>query len=145
MIHASVIPDRQIVGIRPPVPNLQVMILNDQVFEPFEQVTALGWCETVNTLAVRADRKDGLPACDGIGTHDGMLGGKLGTNVVRGAAWTFEEGETIGRRGFTEARLGVGGGQRVEELLVGGGYAVVELIARSPESVCLGLVSSKLL
>ena len=64
-----------------------------------------------------------------------MLGGELRANVFRRSAGAFKEGEAISGGCFAEARLGVGCSERVEKFLVGGGDAIIEFVARGPESV----------
>lgn len=59
------------------------------------------------------------------------------TDVLGDTAWFGVNLETVLLGGFVKFGLSVGGGQRLEELLDGSGNAVVNLVAGSPEGVCL--------
>lgn len=105
------------------------MVINYKPHEPVKQRAALLLRQAVDALHVVADGEDALPAGDGVGADDGVRGGKVGADVLRGAAGFRVELEAVVGRGGVEEWLGVGGGEGLEEALVGGGEAVVELVA----------------
>ena len=76
-------------------------------------------------LHVVTDCEDGFPACDRVGADHGVNGRKIFADIVRGATGGSVEFEVVVLRGFIEFGLGVGGGQGVQEFLVGSGNAVV--------------------
>ena len=76
-------------------------------------------------LHVVTDCEDGFPACDRVGADDGVDGRKNFADIVRGATGGSVEFKIVVLCGFVEFGLGVGGGQGVEEFLVGSGNAVV--------------------
>jgi hypothetical protein len=85
---------------------------------------------------VRADGEEGAPPGDRVGAHDGVDGGEGGADVFGRAAGVGVDLEAAAVGDGVEAGLGEGCGKGGEEGLVGGGEAVVELVARGPESVC---------
>ena len=76
-------------------------------------------------LHVVTDCEDGFPACDRVGADHGVNGRKIFADIVRGATGGSVEFEVVVLRGFIEFGLCVGGGQGVQEFLVGSGNAVV--------------------
>ena len=75
MIHTPIIPNRQIISILPAMPNLQIMILGNQLYKPVERMAGFLFSEPVDVLHVVADREYGFPACDGVGADHGVCGG----------------------------------------------------------------------
>lgn len=75
MIHAAIIPDRQIIRILPSMPNLQVVVLRNQLYEPVQRGFAFFFGEPVDLLHVVADCEDGLPTGHRIGADYGVCGG----------------------------------------------------------------------
>lgn len=67
MVHAAVIPNREVVGTLPAVPHLQVVVVDDEAQEPRQQAVGLARREAVNVLDVVAQCEHGLPACYGVG------------------------------------------------------------------------------
>ena len=117
------------------MPNLQIMVLDNQPHKPFQQRLTLQWGKVVDLLHVVTDREYGFPACDGVGADYGMDGDEVFADVVRGAAGVGVELEIAGFGGFVEAGLGVGGCEAFEELLIRLGKTVEELVAGCPERI----------
>lgn len=137
MIHTPIIPNRQIIHILPLMPNLQIVVLDNELHEPLQRTLGLLGRELVDLLHVVADGEDGLPACDRVGVDHGVDGFEDFADVFGGAARLAVDFETVFFGGFVEGGLGVGGCEGFEELLVGLREAVVELVAGCPQSVCL--------
>ena len=117
------------------MPNLEIVVLDDEPEEGFEQGGALLRLEAVDLLRVDADGIDGLPARDGVGAHDGVNGREVGADILRGAAGAFEKGEPALGGDGVELRLGEGAGQGLVEFLVGFRDAVVDVVAGCPQGV----------
>lgn len=98
-----------VILIHPPMPHLQIVVLNDEVHELVEETPALAPGQAVDALDVRADGEDALPARDGVGAHDGVHGGEVGACVLRRAARARVDGEAVSGGRFVEFRLRVGG------------------------------------
>ena len=118
------------------------MVLVDQIQEPTQELGALLLGQTVDMLDMAANREDALPARDGIGAHDGVDGLQLATDVLGRAPRFVVELKPCVFRHLTEKRLLKGGGEAFKELLVWFADAVINLVARSPQSVCTGNVST---
>ena len=67
-------------------PDLQVVVLVDQIQEPAKQLGALLLGHAVDVLDVAAHRENGLPAGYRVGADDRVDGLELGANVLGGAA-----------------------------------------------------------
>jgi hypothetical protein len=74
MIYTSIIPDRQVVLILPPVPDLQVMIFGDQSHKPIQRSFAFVLGQAVDMLHMVPNSEDRLPACNGVGADHGVRG-----------------------------------------------------------------------
>lgn len=118
MVHTPVIPDREIVGVLPPVTDLQIVVIDEQSHEPGQQRLALELGDVVHLGHVLADGEHGLPAGDRVGANDGVDGLEQLADVLGGAARLGEELEAVAGGGLVEAWLRVGGGQGLEEALV---------------------------
>lgn len=125
MVHTPVIPDCEIIRVQPLVTDLQIVVIDEQSHEPCEESLTLLLSHVVNLGNVLAECEDGLPARDGVGADDGVDGFEELADVLRSTALSSEELEAVFLGGLVEARLGVGGGQGVEEFLVWFGDAVV--------------------
>jgi hypothetical protein len=108
--------------------HLQIMILRNQLYKPVQRRATFFFSEPVDVLHVVADGENGFPACDGIRTDYGVLGGEVCAGIFGGAAGRAVEGKVVGGGRGVEFGLGVGGGEGFEELLVGRGEAVVEFV-----------------
>jgi hypothetical protein len=135
MVHRPVVPDSQVIHVLPAVPHLQVVVLDDKLHEPAQEVRRLLIAEAVDLLHVVADGEDGLPAGDGVRADDGVDGLEKLADVLGGAAFGRVDAEAVAVGGLVEAGLGVGGCEGVEEGSEGGRDAVVDLVAGSPEGV----------
>lgn len=82
------------------------------------------------------DREDRFPARDGIRADDWVGGAEGLADVFRATARIGVELEGAGGGCLVKLGLSVGRREGFEELLVGAGDAVVELVARGPERVC---------
>jgi hypothetical protein len=60
MIHAAIVPDRNIVWVDPSVPDLQIMVFHDKLQKPIHQVPALVFGDFVDALGVGANCEDAL-------------------------------------------------------------------------------------
>lgn len=139
MVHAPVIPDGDVIGVLPLVAHLQVVVLDNELHEPVEEVLALLLAQAVDALAVVTDGIDGLPAGDGVGADDGVDGLEDLAHVLRSAALAAVHAEAVTLGRLVEERLRVIRSQGVEEGAQGGRDALVELVARGPECVTAGL------
>lgn len=74
MIRASIIPDGHVVHVLPPVAQLQVVVLADELHEPLQEVLRLGLVEAVDHLHVVADGVHALPARHRVRADDGVHG-----------------------------------------------------------------------
>jgi len=72
MIHTSIVPDRQIIGILPSMTDLQIMIINYQGQELIQKSLAFELRQPIDALDMMPKRKDRLPACDRIGAYNWM-------------------------------------------------------------------------
>lgn len=135
MVHAPVIPDSEIVLVLPSVPDLQVVVIDEQSHEPVEQRSALQISDIVHLRNVLADGEHALPASDGVGADDGVDGLEKLANVLGSTALAAVDLEAVLFGGLVEARLRVGCGQAFEEFLVWCRDAVVQLISRGPQGV----------
>ena len=61
MIHTPIIPNRNIILRLPLQPHLQIMILNDKLHEPTQEVLALVIRQPMNPLDMMSHRKNRLP------------------------------------------------------------------------------------
>ena len=136
MVYTPIIPNRHIIHRLPLQPNLQIMVLHNQLHKPLQEMLALLIRQAMNPLHMVAHCKDRAPPCDGVGTHHGVDGVQRVARVFGRAARAGVKVETVAAGGFAEEGLGVGGGQGVEETAEGWGDAIVKLVARSPERVC---------
>ena len=82
--HTPIIPDCHIIWMLPALPRLQIIIIHDQLCEPFQQRLRFQRRYMVNVLHVGVDCEDRLPVCDRAGTNDGLEGGQFFADVVRG-------------------------------------------------------------
>lgn len=137
MVHRPVVPDGQIVDILPPVADLQVVVLDDELDEPVEEVLRLGLAQPVDLLDVVAHGEDALPARHGVRADDGVDRLEELAHVLGGAPLGAVQLEAVALSRLVEARLGVGCREGVEEALQGLRDAVVDLVAGCPEGVWL--------
>jgi hypothetical protein len=101
----------KIVRIPPLMPNLQIMVIDDQTHKPIQQSPALLLRQPDDALDMMPHCEDGLPACDRVRANDGMDGAELRADVLGGAARRCVQLEAVGVSGFVEAGLGVGCGE----------------------------------
>jgi hypothetical protein len=113
------------------------MVFIHQLQEPAQQLLALLIRHPVDVLHVPADGEDALPPGHGVCAHDGVNGFELRADVFDGASRLVVELEAGLFGDALEAGLLEGDGEGLEELLIGLAEAVVELVARGPEGVCV--------
>ena len=65
MVHAAIIPDRNVVRVDPSMPNLQVMVLHDELQEPVHQMPTLILGDFVDALRVSSNGEDALKQMSG--------------------------------------------------------------------------------
>jgi len=135
MVHTPIIPNRHIVYVLPLIPDLQIMVLYDQLHKPVQEVLALVLGQTIDPLYVVTDGEDRLPTGDWIGADHGVNGLEGLADIFGRAARGGIELEVVALRRFVEAWLGVVCDESVEEGAEGRGDAVIEFVARGPESV----------
>lgn len=135
MVHRAVIPDGEVIDVLPLVTDLQVVVLDNELHEPVEEVARLGLAETVDLLDVMASAEDALPAGDGVGANHGVDGFEELADILRRTTLGAVDLETIALSGVVEAGLSVGRSECLEELLQRLGDTVVNLVSGRPESV----------
>jgi hypothetical protein len=99
--------------------NLQVVVIDNEAQEPFEQRLGFQFGQSIDVLYMVADGEDRLPACNGVGPDYRMDGFEDFTNILGCAAGLRVDFKPVLGGSFVEFGLRVGGGQRFEELLVG--------------------------
>ena len=93
----------------------------------------------VDALGVVADGVHALPARDRVGPDDRMNSLEIRSNILWSATFGTVQLEVILLGALVENRLGVGGGQSFQKLLVRWRQTVVDLVARRPQSVSASL------
>ena len=129
MIDAAIVPDGHVVGLLPPEPDLQVMVLDDQLHEPVQKMLGFLIRQAMDPFHVVADGKDGFPARHRVSANNRMDRLEDLADVLGGAARGRVDGEVVALGGVAEQWLGVVGCQGVEELAEGRRDAVVEFVA----------------
>lgn len=136
MVHAAIIPDGQVVRVLPAEADLEVVVLDDELHEPVEEVPRLRLGQPVDALDVVADGEHALPPRHRV---------RADYRVDRFQHLAYVLGRPARRRVYLEVvpvgRLVEGGlcvvrGQCVQEAPQRLRDAVVELVARGPEGVC---------
>lgn len=135
MIDAAIVPDGEVVDVGPPVANLQIMVLDNQTDEPVQEVLRLVVRETVDVFHVVTHGEHRLPAGDRVGPHNRVNSLEHVADVLGSTACGSEELEVVLLRCCVEIWLGVVGCERVEEAPECWRDAVIELIARGPQSI----------
>ena len=87
MIHASVVPDGQVIDITPLMSHLQVVVLDHKLREPVNKVSRFVLAKTIDSLHMMTDREDALPASDGVRADYWMDSFKSVANVLWRAAF----------------------------------------------------------
>lgn len=130
----------EIILIPPLEPNLQVMVLNNHLLELSQQLRGLLGRQLIDEPRERAERKDRLPAGDGVRANDGVDGPEPLPHIDGAAARPLVEMHVVGvgGSGLEEALADKGSGQALEEALVRHREPVVQVIARGPEGVATG-------
>ena len=135
MVHAPVIPNSDIVGVLPLEAHLEVVVLDNKLSKPVEEMLALLLGQPIDALTVVADSIHRFPARDGVGTDDRVDGLEGLADVLGRATLATIYAEAVALGCLVEERLGVVGGQCVEEGAQRGRDAVVQLVAGGPERV----------
>lgn len=140
---AGVCPARtNIVRVLPFEPDLEVMVLVNQVQEPVEELFAFLLGHVVYVSHVPTDREDALPSSHRVCSDDGVYGPEDGSDVLRRAARLVVELKAIALCRLAESRLVEGDCQAFEKLLVRLADKVINFITRSPERVYAALVAA---
>ena len=105
MIHTSVVPYCYIIGILPAMPDLQIVVLNNQPHKPFKQRLGLQRSKVINLLHMVTDGKHGFPAGDGVRPDHWVDGLKVFADVLGRAAGGCIELEVAVGGGFVELGL----------------------------------------
>lgn len=135
MVDGAVVPDGEVVEVLPAVADLEVVVLDDEVDEPVEEVARLVVGEALDALDVVADGEDALPARHGVRADDGVVRLEGFPYVLGGPAHAGEDLEAVVRGRLVEDGLRAVRGQALEELLHRGREAVVDFVAGGPEGV----------
>jgi hypothetical protein len=112
------------------------VVLVDQVKEPLQEMITLFLGYAVDMTYMASDWEDALPTSHGIGADDRMDCLEVESDVLWRTTGLAVELEPTFLGDLFEVWLGEGPGQPFQELLVWLADAIVNLIARSPESVC---------
>lgn len=118
MVHATVVPDGQIIGVLPSMADLEIMVLHDQGKEPVQRMLALLLTKLIDLRHVVAYTKDGFPAGYRVCANNWMDGFQLGPYVLWRTSRFAVQFEVVILRGGTKPRLCVGCCEPLEELLV---------------------------
>lgn len=74
VVHTPIIPDGNVIGALPLEPDLQVMVLVQQIQEPLQQMVTLRRCQPVDVSGEATNREDALPAGDWVCANDWVYG-----------------------------------------------------------------------
>lgn len=118
----------KVVLVVPLEADLEIMVLCDHTEELVEKVGGLVLSQAVDVLDVVADSEDGLPAGNGVGADNWVLGRELVANIQWGTTGLGVELELLVLCSLGEQRLGIGGRKAIKELLVCRRESVVDLI-----------------
>lgn len=118
-----------VVRVVPLEPNLQIVVLVNQVQKPVQQLGTLLLGQTVDVPDVPTDGEDALPTRHRVRPHDRVNGLELGADILWRASWLVVELEARCLGDLLKARLLKRGRQGLEELLVWFADTVVDLIA----------------
>lgn len=72
MIDRPIIPDGHVILILPPIADLKIMILDNELYKPIEEMLGFLLAETVDLLNVMAYGEDAFPTSDRVGADHGM-------------------------------------------------------------------------
>ena len=120
MIHTPVIPNRQIIHILPPVPDLKIMVIRHQSHEPVKQMLALSLCHIIDLLNVVPKSEDRFPAGNWVGADHGVNSFEDFSDVFGGSSRFGVDLESILLSRSVETGLGISCRERVKEFLVWG-------------------------
>jgi hypothetical protein len=124
-----------IVGVLPPVADVEGVVFAEHVVEPLEQIVALVLGYVVDVGDMRTNGEDTLPPSHGMGTHDRVNGLDLRANILRGAALLAVNFKAVASCGKGEQWLVKSRGERFQKLLISRAEAVVDLVSRAPEGI----------
>lgn len=136
VVRRPVVPDGHVVDVPPPVPHLQVVVLQHELHEPVEEVPRLVLREPVDPLHVLPEREHAAPPRHRVRPHHRVHRPQLRADVLRRAARGRVEGEAVALGGLLEPGLRVRRRERVEEGSERLRDAVVHLVPGGPECVC---------
>lgn len=135
MVHGAVVPDSEIIDIAPLVTNLEVMVLDNELHKPGQEMLGLLLREPIDLLDVRADGENTLPSGHRIGADDRMDRLEELADILGCSSFTAEELEAIAVCRFVETGLCVSSCQGVEEPSKGWRDAIIQLVTGRPQSV----------
>jgi hypothetical protein len=115
------------------------VVLDNQLSEPVEVVVTLSFGHFVDTFCVVSDGIHALPACDRVGPDHRMNNLEVCSDILWSAAFGTVQLEVVLLGALIEDRLCIGGCQSFQEFLVCRRQAVVDLVARRPQSVSASL------
>ena len=91
MIDTAIVPNRKIVDVLPAVTDLEIVVLNDQLDEPVQEVSRLIFRKAVNVLDMVSNREHTLPPRDWVGANYWMNGFKDVADILGRASRSREE------------------------------------------------------
>lgn len=128
MIHTSIIPNREIIRILPPMTDLQIMVLDNQLNEPVQGPLTLFLGQPVDMLDVVSNAKYRFPASYWVGADHGMHSLQVCANILGSAAGFGIQLETVLFSAEAEAGLRIGSCETFEKLLIWLGETIVEFV-----------------
>jgi hypothetical protein len=113
------------------------MVLFNPPVERLQKLSALTLAQLINPLGEIADSKDGLPPCDGIGSHHRMNSLEVIADICWVTSWFFVNFPNI-RFGIPSAKKPVSresSRQALKELLIRIAITIIQLIPRRPQRI----------
>lgn len=111
------------------------MVLNNEIHEPVKKMSTFFFSDPVDLLDVGSNGENTLPPSDWVRANHRMFSPQFITHILGGAARTRVDLEAIVLGDLVEARLGIGGRETLEELLVWLREAVVDLVTGCPQGI----------
>ena len=115
---------------------LKIMIVGNQFHQVTLDMLALIWGQSIHSLQMMTNTKDGFPSGNWVGSHNGMLSSQGLVNIVGVASGHLVEVGMIRVR--TVANGGEGSGKGFQESSPGGTDTVVDLIGAGENSITTG-------
>lgn len=130
-----------IIRILPAIPDLQIVVLNNQSGEPVDQMGTLRLGQAIDPIDVVPDGIHSLPSSHGIRPNHRMHGRQSGSGVLRSPSRLAVNFKVLFLSRLRVSGLGVVSRQSFEELLVRLGNSVKDSVTRGPQGI-YGLLMS---